>query len=66
MVGKTALNKERYHLNGGPFQTISGMSVANKVLPAGNTTISNLPEGMYLLKATNQNGAVSISKLMVK
>ena len=21
MVGKTALNKERYHLNGGPFQT---------------------------------------------
>ncbi|MCS3282582.1 T9SS type A sorting domain-containing protein [Bacteroides salyersiae] len=42
------------------------MSVANKVLPAGNTTISNLPEGMYLLKATNQNGAVSISKLMVK
>ena len=22
MVGKTALNKERYHLNGGPFQTI--------------------------------------------
>lgn len=46
--------------------TISGMSVANKALPAGNTTISNLPEGMYLLKATNQNGAVSISKLMVK
>ena len=46
--------------------TISGMPVANKVLPAGNTTISNLPEGMYLLKATNQNGAVSISKLMVK
>lgn len=27
--------------------TISGMSVANKALPAGNTTISNLPEGMY-------------------
>ena len=24
MVGKTALNKERYHLNGGPFQTIEG------------------------------------------
>lgn len=46
--------------------TISGMPVANKILPAGNTTISNLPEGMYLLKATNQNGAVSISKLMVK
>lgn len=22
MVGKTALNKERYHLNGGPFQTL--------------------------------------------
>lgn len=22
MVGKTALNKERYHLNGGPFQTV--------------------------------------------
>ena len=21
MVGKTAMNKERYHLNGGPFQT---------------------------------------------
>lgn len=46
--------------------TISGVSVANKTLPAGNTTISNLPEGMYLLKATNQNGAVSTSKLMVK
>ena len=46
--------------------TISGMSVANKALPAGNTTISNLPEGMYLLKATNQNGTVSTSKLMVK
>ena len=46
--------------------TISGTSVANKALPAGNTTISNLPEGMYLLKATNQNGAVSTSKLMVK
>lgn len=23
MVGKTALNKERYHLNGGPFQTLA-------------------------------------------
>ena len=23
MVGKTALNKERYHLNGGPFQTLN-------------------------------------------
>lgn len=22
MAGKTALNKERYHLNGGPFQTL--------------------------------------------
>ena len=25
MVGKTALNKERYHLNGGPFQTLLKM-----------------------------------------
>lgn len=23
MVGKTAMNKERYHLNGGPFQTLA-------------------------------------------
>lgn len=46
--------------------TISGTTVANKALPAGHTTISNLPEGMYLLKATNKNGAVSTSKLMVK
>lgn len=26
MVGKTALNKERYHLNGGPFQTLETIS----------------------------------------
>lgn len=25
MVGKTALNKERYHLNGGPFQTLDAI-----------------------------------------
>lgn len=25
MVGKTALNKERYHLNGGPFQTFKAI-----------------------------------------
>lgn len=29
MVGKTALNKERYHLNGGPFQTLP---TTNKVI----------------------------------
>lgn len=27
MVGKTALNKERYHLNGGPFQTLETMMI---------------------------------------
>lgn len=29
MVGKTALNKERYHLNGGPFQTFESRYVKN-------------------------------------
>lgn len=27
MVGKTALNKERYHLNGGPFQTFKALEL---------------------------------------
>ena len=31
MVGKTALNKERYHLNGGPFQTLTN-KVTQQVL----------------------------------
>lgn len=26
MAGKTALNKERYHLNGDPFQTLDAYS----------------------------------------
>lgn len=45
---------------------ISGVQVANRTLPAGTTTISNLPAGLYILKATNQEGAVTTSKLMIK
>lgn len=46
--------------------TISGVQVANRTLPAGTTTISNLPVGLYILKATNKEGAVTTSKLMIK
>lgn len=46
--------------------TISGVQVANRALPAGTTTISNLPVGLYILKATNKEGAVTTSKLMIK
>lgn len=46
--------------------TISGVQVANRTLPAGTTTISNLPAGLYILKATNKEGAVTTSKLMIK
>lgn len=46
--------------------TISGVQVANRALPAGTTTISNLPAGLYILKATNKEGAVTTSKLMIK
>lgn len=46
--------------------TISGVQVANRTLAAGTTTISNLPAGLYILKATNKEGAVTTSKLMIK
>lgn len=46
--------------------TMNGMQVASKALTAGTTTINNLPSGLYILKATNNEGVVSTSKLMVK
>lgn len=46
--------------------TMNGMQVTNKTLTAGTTTISNLPSSLYILKATNKEGVVSTSKLMVK
>lgn len=37
MVGKTALNKERYHLNGGPFQTLDTIRYEYTYCNKGNT-----------------------------
>ena len=39
MVGKTALNKERYHLNGGPFQTL--VCLANQTGVDLNEAVNN-------------------------
>lgn len=46
--------------------TISGIQVKNETLRAGSNTINDLPNGMYILKATNKAGVVNTSKLMVR
>lgn len=46
--------------------TISGIKVKNETLRAGSNTINDLPNGMYILKATNKAGVVNTSKLMVR
>lgn len=46
--------------------TVNGVQMAGKTLPAGSTAISNLPAGLYILKATDATGKVSTHKLMVK